>query len=194
MNTLTDSPKRTAPNQRQVPAFPFSFDSVDRLARSLENTQVLVNTYWVRYDTARFTIGQAVENSRTLFRAAKMAGVERIVHTSILNPSKESPLPYYRGKALVEEALEASGVSHAILRPAILFGAEDILINNIAWGIRHAPVFGILGDGEYHVQPHRGGRLRASGGSRGRGAGKQDRSQAVGPDLFTFKGTCRVHV
>jgi len=84
--------------------------------------------------------------------AAKRAGVQRIVHVSITNPSIESPYPYFRGKALVERALAESEVSYAILRPAILFGGNGVLINNIAWLLRHLPVFGVGGDGNYRIR------------------------------------------
>ena len=46
-----------------------------------------------------------------------------------------------------------SGLSYAILRPAIFFGREDILINNIAWMLRRFPFMGVFGDGEYRLQP-----------------------------------------
>jgi NADH dehydrogenase len=88
-----------------------------------------------------------------LFDAAKRAGVKRFVHVSITNPSLESRLPYFRGKAELEAALQGSGLSHAILRPTVLFGQEDILINNIAWMLRRFPVFGVFGDGNYTLQP-----------------------------------------
>ena len=47
----------------------------------------------------------------------------------------------------MEEHIKETGLSYAILRPAVLFGKEDILINNIAWALRTLPVFGIYGDG-----------------------------------------------
>ncbi len=74
-----------------------------------------------------------------LFAAAKDAGVGKIVHISITNPSLDSPLPYFRGKAEVESALQKSGLRYAILRPTVIFGTEGILINNIAWIARHLP-------------------------------------------------------
>ncbi len=99
------------------------------------------------------TFESAVRNTRTLIQAAKDAGVRRIVHVSIANPSLESPLGYYQGKAQVEQAIFDSGLSYAILRPTVIFGTEDILINNIAWFVRHLPVFGIPGDGRYAIRP-----------------------------------------
>jgi len=114
---------------------------------------VLINTYWVRFDHRLFTHSQAVANTKVLFQAAKNAGVRRIVHVSITNPDIHSDLPYFSGKAELESALTSLGVSYCILRPTVLFGKEDVLINNIAWSLRHLPVFGVFGNGEYKLQP-----------------------------------------
>ena len=121
-----------------------------------------------------------------LFEAARKAGVERIVHVSITNPSEDSPLEYFRGKATLEKALVDSGISHAILRPAILFGKEDILINNIAWTLRRLPVFGVFGDGRYRLQPiyvdDLAGLAVQQGGSRDNVV-----LNAIGPETFTYR-------
>jgi NADH dehydrogenase len=151
--TLTNSVSRPSPFGDRVKALPFHFDRPDLLADQLKGVSTLYNTYWVRFNHRRFKHVDAVRNTLVLFEAAKKAGVERIVHVSITNPSEDSPYEYFRGKAALEKALIGSGVSYAILRPAILFGQEDILINNIAWTLRHMPVFGVFGDGRYRVQP-----------------------------------------
>jgi uncharacterized protein YbjT (DUF2867 family) len=78
--------------------------------------------------------------------------VRRIVHTSITNPSLDSPYPYFRGKAVVERILAGTPVPSAIVRPAILFGGDGVLVNNIAWLLRRAPVFAIGGRGDYRVR------------------------------------------
>ena len=153
VRTLTNSPHREHPFGSAVEVHPYNFDDPDALARSLEGAGTLVNTYWVRFDHADFTHAAAVRNTLTLFDAARRAGVRRIVHVSITNPSLESDLPYFRGKAELEAALRASGLSYAILRPTVLFGREDILINNIAWMLRRFPVFGVFGSGDYQLQP-----------------------------------------
>jgi NADH dehydrogenase len=88
-----------------------------------------------------------------LFSAARRAGVGRIVHVSITNPSIEADDPYFRGKALVERALAECGVSSAVVRPAILFGGDGVLLNNIAWLLRRFPVFAVGGNGQYRIRP-----------------------------------------
>ena len=163
-----------------------SFDRPAALAENLRGVRVLYNTYWVRFNHPRFTHAQAVQNTLRLFDAARQAGVERIVHVSITNPSLTSPLEYFRRKAELEAALQASGLSHAILRPTVLFGKEDILINNIAWMLRRFPVFGVFGDGQYRLQPIYVDDLAALAVRYG---GRSDNVvvQAIGPETFTYR-------
>lgn len=150
---LTGHPNRPNPFGDKVTSIPFNFDRPAELAKSLEGAAVLYNTYWVRFTYKRASFEQAIQNTLTLFKAAKEAGVKRVVHVSIANPSEDSPLPYFRGKAILERALRGSDLSHAIIRPTVIFGREDILINNIAWLLRKLPIFAIPGSGDYKLQP-----------------------------------------
>ncbi len=154
VRTLTFHPDRDHLLTEQVEAFPFRFDDPVALSRTLEGVDTVYNTYWVRFDHGNASFNGAVANSRALFHAARRAGVKRIVHLSIANPSVDSPLAYYRGKALVERALAEVGVPFAIVRPTWIFGGKpEILANNIAWILRRMPIFLIPGDGSYLVQP-----------------------------------------
>jgi NADH dehydrogenase len=154
VRTLTFHPDRAHALQEQVEAFRYRFDDPVALSRTLEGVTTLYNTYWVRFNHGATTFAGATANSRTLFDAARRAGVARIVHVSIANPSIDSPLPYYRGKALVERALDVTGVPYSVVRPTWIFGGDnEILANNIAWILRRMPVFAIPGNGRYPVQP-----------------------------------------
>jgi NADH dehydrogenase len=151
--TLTNSGNRKNMFGNKIAASPFHFDKPDMLIQSLKGTDVLVNTYWVRFNHKTFQHAEAVDNTKILFMAAKEAGIKKVVHVSITNPSLNSDLEYFKGKAVLEEALKESGMSYSIVRPAVIFGKEDILINNIAWVIRHLPLFGVYGKGDYKLQP-----------------------------------------
>jgi uncharacterized protein YbjT (DUF2867 family) len=154
VRTLTNHPDRPHDLRASVEILPYRFDDPAALARSLEGVSTLYNTFWVRFDHEQTSFANAIESSRMLFFAAKHAGVRRIVHLSITNPSLQSPLPYFRGKALVEYALAQSSVPYAIVRPTWIFGGQrDVLANNIAWILRRMPVFALPGDGTYPVQP-----------------------------------------
>ena len=154
VRTLTFHPDRPHPLQAAVESHRYCFDDPVALSRSLDGVTTLFNTYWVRFDHGPTTFANAIANSRTLFHAARRAGVTRIVHISIANPSIESPLPYYRGKATVERVLAEVGVPYSIVRPTWVFGGgHDILANNISWILRRLPIFAIPGSGSYPVQP-----------------------------------------
>jgi uncharacterized protein YbjT (DUF2867 family) len=186
LRTLTNSPKRTNPFGEKVEVYPYNFDHPEALVESLMGTEVLYNTYWVRFNSKYFAHEIAVNNATILFEAAKKAGVKRIIHISITNPAEDSPLEYFSGKARMEKALIATGIPYAILRPAVLFGREDILISNIAWTLRHLPVFGLFGDGSYRLQPIFVDDLAA----RMVDEGKRDQNtilDAIGPESFTFR-------
>ncbi|HEX4162555.1 MAG TPA: NAD(P)H-binding protein, partial [Acidimicrobiales bacterium] len=152
VRTLTGHPGRADPDT-PIDVRPLDFDDVVGLSSSLEGATTLYNTYWVRFPHGRDDHKRAVANSRTLFHAARQAGVERIVHVSITHPSISSPYGYFRGKAHVERALAEVGVPYAVLRPGILFGGDGVLINNIAWLLRHLPAFGVGGKGDYRIRP-----------------------------------------
>ena len=184
--TLTNSLQRANPFGQQITAYPFNFDDPVALVESLRDVSVLHNTYWVRFNSDSFQHATAVANTLKLFAAAKEAGVERIVHLSITNPSLDSPLEYFRGKAELEEALMATGISYAILRPTVLFGEEDILINNIAWLLRKMPVFGVFGDGRYRLQPMFVDDLAELAVEQGAARDKRI-INAIGPETFTYR-------
>ena len=191
VRTLTGHPGRENPFGEAVQVFPYDFDHPDQLRKTLLGTSTLINTYWVRFPRGESTFQTAVRNTRSLIAAAKDAGVERILHVSIANPSAESPLGYYRGKAELEQAVIDSGLSYMIVRPTVIFGDEDILINNIAWFVRRFPVFGIPGDGRYRIRPiyvEDMARIMAEAVN----APGNAVIDAVGPETYTFEEMVRL--
>ncbi len=188
--TLTNSPDRANAFAGRVKPYPFNFNNAEELMQSLQGVSVLYNTYWVRFNHKLFKHADAVRNTERLFAAAKAANVERIVHVSITNPSEDSSLEFFSGKARLERALADSGISRAILRPAVLFGKEDILINNIAWALRRLPVFGVFGSGEYRLQPIYVDDIAALAVEQG---AKRDNVtiDAIGPETFTYRELVR---
>jgi NADH dehydrogenase len=148
--TLSRTP---APPRSEIEARRLQFADADALAHSLDGADTLYNTYWIRFERGPATFAQAVGNTRVLFGAAQRAGVRRVVHLSVTGADPASPLPYFRGKGELERDLAAGGVGHAIVRPTLVFGPEDILVNNIAWGLRRFPVFLLPRGRGYAVQP-----------------------------------------
>jgi len=190
VRTLTNHPKPGDPLAARIPAQPLDFEDDAALVSALTGADTLYNTYWVRAPRVGVPHTMAVDNTKRLIAAARRAGVRRIVHTSIANPTA-SRLSYYRGKAELEEAVRSSGLSYAIVRPTLLFGEGDVLINNIAWLLRHVPVFGIPGDGQYRLQPM---HVRDHAALMVE-TGLQSTDQIVdsaGPDIFTFEALVKL--
>jgi uncharacterized protein YbjT (DUF2867 family) len=185
VRSLTGHPNRADPFGDAVEVAPFSFDDADALASSLEGAEAVFNTYWIRFPRGELTFDRAAMNVKTLIDAARRTGVSRFVHISITNANADSPLPYFRGKGVVEQYLMKSGLSYAILRPAIIFGSQDILLHNISWMLRRFPLFTAPGNGNYRLQPVFVGDLADLAANM---ANEQRNLaiDAVGPEIFTF--------
>ena len=185
VRTLTNHPQPGSPLFGRVQVSPLDFGNTAQLTESMRGATVLYNTYWVRFSYGGLSHEYAVRNTRTLIHAAEAAVVKRIVHVSITNPAMDSPLPYFKGKAELEQAIQSSSLSYAILRPAVLFGEGDILINNIAFMLRRFPLFAIPGTGEYRVQPifvEDLAELAVEGGQRS----DSYTVDAFGPETYTY--------
>jgi uncharacterized protein YbjT (DUF2867 family) len=191
VRTLTGRPGLPNPFPGRVEAHPFNFDNPERLIESLRGATTLYNTYWVRFPHGDITHELAVENTKILINAAREAGVRRIVHLSITNPSQESASSYFRGKAILERHIIDSGLSYAIVRPTVIFGPEGTLINNIAWLLRRFPLFAVFGRGEYLIQPVFIEDLADLVVSVGQGD-ENAIIDAVGPETFTFDELVRL--
>jgi len=188
VRTLTRRPDPSHPLAARVEVAPLAFD--DSLVESLGGAETLYNTYWVRFERGATTFAGAVSNTGVLLEAAAQAGVQRVVHVSVANPSLDSPFPYFRGKAQAEALVRASGLSHAIVRPTLVFGRDDILLNNIAWILRRTPLFLVPGDGRYEVQPvsvHDTARVCADAGA----APDDVIVDAAGPERLAFDAVVR---
>ncbi len=186
VRTLTRNPESASPFGDSVERRPLNFNSVEQLTEGLRGAGTLYNTFWIRFARGAVNHDLAVRYSCNLIDAAVTAGVRRIVHISITSASGESQLPYFRGKGLVENHIRESGLAYSIIRPTVIFGREDILINNIAWFLRRFPVFPIAGRGDYRVQPvfvDDVARLAVESASEGDNVALD----AVGPETLSFE-------
>lgn len=185
VRTITTHVNKPNPFGSQVEAFPYNFTEPKRLIESLKGADTLYNTYWIRFEHDGQTFDQAVNNTKILFECAVRAGIKKVVHISVTQASVESPLPYYAGKGRQEEALKRLDVEYSIVRPTLVFGVEDILVNNIAWLIRKFPFFPIMGDGSYRLEPIFVGDLASIAVNSVKGEGELV-VDALGPETYSF--------
>ena len=191
VRTLTNHPHRDDSMSADIEVFPLDFDDHDALVKALTGATTLYNTYWIRFPRGPLTFDQAVANSQAMFKAAEAAGVRRIVHVSVASALTAPPLLYFLGKQAVEEAVMASGLSHAIIRPTVSFGDDDILLNNIAWGLRRFPVFAVPGYREYSLQPVHVDDVAKLAVEAGFGADNVV-MDAAGPERYTYTELVRL--
>lgn len=191
VKTLTGHRDRPNPFEDRIQVAPFNFERPEELTRSLGGCDTLFNTYWIRFAHRNMDFERAAANSHMLIEAARRTGVRKIVHISITNPSEDSPLPYFRGKARVERSIIESGLSYSIMRPTVVFGPEDILINNIAWLLRRFPLFAIPGSGDYRMQPIFVEDLAALAVEAAQ-MPESSTVDAVGPETYSFNGLVRL--
>jgi uncharacterized protein YbjT (DUF2867 family) len=184
VRTLVRSPAPAAhPLAGAVRIAPFDLDDEPGLVRALDGTEVLYNTFWIRFPHGPWTFEWAIAASARLFRAAEAAGVERIVHISITKPSLASPYGYFRAKAAVEDLLLSGRVKASVIRPTLIYGGrQEILVNNIAWFLRRLPVFAVPRR-TCRVQPvHVEDVARIAVEQTDPGI-----TDAVGPETFTYR-------
>jgi uncharacterized protein YbjT (DUF2867 family) len=184
VRTLTRHPQSASPFGARVEAFPLEFDP-DTLTERLRGVDTLYNTYWIRSPRGDLTFEHVLDHASILIDAAREAGVRRVVQLSVSNASVSSALPYFRGKALAEDALSSSGLSYAIVRPTLVFAREDVLVNNIAWLLRRLPLFVVPGSGDYTLQPVAVEDVAELAVTAGLGT-EPTVLDAAGPDIFSF--------
>jgi uncharacterized protein YbjT (DUF2867 family) len=185
VRTLSRRPEPGHPLAAAVQEGTLQFAERERLLHDLGGADTLYNTYWIRYEQGSRSFEAAVRNTRTLVEAARDAGIRRVVHISVSNPSETSPFAYFRGKAATEREVRAVWPSAAIVRPTLVYGEDDLLLNNIAWILRRFPLF-LVTDGR--VQPVAGEDV-AELALEAREAETMD---AAGPEIYEFADLVRM--
>lgn len=184
VKTLSRAPAPEHPLSSKVAFGRLRFDEA-ALTEELRGAVTLYNTYWIRFEARGVTWARVLANTRTLLRAARVAGVQRVVHFSVSNASEDSPYSYFRAKAAAERDVRESGLSYAVVRPTLIVGRDDVLLNNIAWGLRRLPLFLVPGDDSYRVQPVAVEELARLAVELGQGADDVTRD-AAGPEAVPF--------
>jgi uncharacterized protein YbjT (DUF2867 family) len=86
-----------------------------------------------------------VQLPQTLVNACHAAGQRRIVHVSSLGADSNAPSMYQRSKVRGEAVLFSSTLDISVLRPSVIFGAEDKFLNTFASLQKLLPVIPLAG-------------------------------------------------
>jgi uncharacterized protein YbjT (DUF2867 family) len=103
-----------------------------QLARLLRGQDAVVNLVAILHGSEAAFHAAHVELPRKLARACQATGVRRVVHVSALGAAVGAPSMYQRSKAEGEQVLRKAGLDLTVLRPSVIFGAQDRFLNLFA--------------------------------------------------------------
>ncbi len=126
--------------------------------------------------------------ARAVAKAAREAGVKRMIHVSAIGADRTSSANYARSKAEGEAGVHEEFPDAVILRPSIVFGPEDEFFNRFAAMARISPLLPMIGGGKSRFQPVFVGDLAAAIAAVAIGAGKAGQVYEIGgPEVMTFR-------
>jgi NADH dehydrogenase len=162
----------------------------DSVLPAMEGADVVVNLVAILHKTGPQTFEAVhVEGARTIARAARAAGVRRLVHVSALGAGANSAGRYGRSKAAGEQAVLQEFPDAVILRPSLIFGPEDDLFNRFAAMARMSPVMPLIGGGRTRFQPVYVGDVADAIATAVDGKAKPGTVYELGgPEVVTFRG------
>ena len=124
------------------------------VAQAVRDSDAVVNAVGLYVEQGEATFQAVhVDGAREVARAAREAGIWRLVHISGIGADVNSESSYVRSRALGERAVREACPEAIILRPSVLFGQGDALFRSLAAITRISPVFPLFGDGSTRLQP-----------------------------------------
>lgn len=158
---MTAHPKRTRAKIESMGALVVPGDVMDAasLESAVEGAEAVIQvlsfpTYPVEKRRKRYTFEEFDHlGTKRLAEAAAKAGVRKYVFSSGASAAPEAPKVWFRAKWFGEEAIRATGVAHAIIRPSWVYGPEDKALNKFVAFHRWLPFVPVVGDGSQRLQP-----------------------------------------
>jgi uncharacterized protein YbjT (DUF2867 family) len=157
--------------------------------RAVNGAKVVVNAVGVLTSGGKQTFQAIhVDAPRAMAKAAREAGVRHFVHISAIGADRKSASRYARSKAEGEAAVREEFPGAVIIRPSIVFGAEDEFFNRFAAMARISPLLPLIGGGRTRFQPVFVGDLAAAIAAGAAGDAKPGTIyEAGGPEVLSFR-------
>src|SRR6266576_1124302 len=148
--------KRTLPVDK-VELVQGATTSPDSLHAAVQDVDTIIHAAFLTADRKQSTGNEYektnVQGTANLIKAAKKAGVKRIIEISGLGTKPDKPGSYMQGRYLAEKMLKESGLDWTIIQPSVLFGKNAPFIKGLADLIRTSPVVPLIGGGKTMFQP-----------------------------------------
>jgi NADH dehydrogenase len=173
----------------QIAAVQANLRYPESVQRAMAGASLVVNAVGILAPSGRQTfIALHVAGARAVARAAREAGVKRLIHISALGADAKSPARYARSKAEGEAAILEEFPDAIVLRPSIVFGPEDQFFNRFAALAEMSPLLPLIGGGRTRFQPVFVGDVAATIAAIAAGRGRAGTIYELGgPEVVTFR-------
>lgn len=191
-------PTRRAVNAKHVQTLPMvdvleaNIHDPHSLERLVAGHDAVINLVAILHGTARQFDAVHVQLPKKLVRAMRSQGVKRLVHVSALGASADAASHYQRTKAEGEAVLQAAALDLTILRPSVIFGAEDRFLNMFAKMQAMLPVVPLAGSNTRFQPVWVGNVAEAVVKSLQQSNTVGHTYECVGPDVFTLVDLVRL--
>jgi len=144
---------KTAGDVGQIVLVPGNLARPQSLLGKLDNSWAVINLAGILFESTRQDFSAVhAKGAEKLAQLAKPAGAERFVHMSSLGVDKMVKSKYARTKAMGEKAVRAAFPEATVLRPGVIFGAEDQFFNTFA-SLARLHILPVIGGGKTKFQP-----------------------------------------
>lgn len=173
----------------QIQLFQANLRNRESVGRAVEGAHGVINLVGILYESGGQSFSGVQERgARTVAEAAKKAGVASLVHVSAIGADPDSPSKYGKTKAAGEAAVREEFPDAVILRPSIVFGAEDEFFNKFADMARFVPALPLIGGGKTRFQPVFVGDVAEAAVKAMESREAKGRIYELGgPSIYTFK-------
>lgn len=94
-----------------------------------------------------------VQGTRHVVNAAQRAGVKKIVFLSFLRARPDCGSAYHESKWAGEEMIRASGLDYTVLKPGVIYGRGDHMLDHLSHAFFTFPIFALVGLKDQLVRP-----------------------------------------
>jgi len=124
------------------------------LRRALEGCDAVAHCAGINREIGHQTYRSVhVEGTRNLVEAARAAGLRKVLFVSFLRARPNCGSPYHESKWEAEEIVRRSGMDYTILRPGVMYGRGDHMLDHLSHAFYTFPFFALVGIKDRPVRP-----------------------------------------
>lgn len=187
---------RRDPSIREIPSADFfaaDLTSVEELTRAFGACGAVAHCAGINREIGKQTYERVhVEGTRNVMEAARRAGVGKVAQLSFLRARPDCGSGYHESKWAAEEIVRRSGVDYTVLKPGVIYGRGDHMLDHLSHALHTFPVFALVGFEPKRVRPvavEDVARVLAASLTEGRLAGKT--AWVLGPEELTLEEAVR---